>query len=207
LLMALAGSNVVTYLAFRRPAVVNYQTDSLAIDAMSRSEGPFVLMIGDSITERSKLAADVCGVRLIKVGIGGSRASSFIPFAEEMNAKNLVPSLIVIALGLNDANHIYRSDFRTSYNLLIDSLPKVPLILATLTPVEDERMDRASAVDTIIRNTAAERGLNLIDLGVLKEFKTTDGIHLTDRAYTSWSEKIVSGIRAAVCGRVSQARP
>lgn len=199
--LVLIASNAATFLILRRQIAVlaTYQNDfSRAINARAGIDGPFILMIGDSITERSNLPNEICRMPLIKVGVGGSRASSFVPFAEEMNAKNIVPSLIVVALGMNNTVPAYRSDFRTSYNLLIDTLPKAPLILATLTPV-DKPTNTTSKVDTIIRDTAAERGLDFIDLGTLRDFDTTDGIHLTERAYISWNEKIISGIKASVC--------
>src|ERR1700721_1411488 len=69
-------------------------------------------------------------------GSAGSRASTFIPFAEEMTARRLSPALIVITLGINDAVLAYRTDFRATYGLLIDSLPKSPIALATLAPVD-----------------------------------------------------------------------
>jgi hypothetical protein len=199
LVLALVASNA--HFAARRQTVVIYRDDfASTIDDMVRHQGRrFVLVIGDSITERSTLPLEICGGPLVKLGIGGSRASTFIPFAEVMNSRKIAPSLIVVALGLNDANEEYRSGFRVSYNLLLDTLPKAPLILATLTPVADERMSRASKVDEIIRNTAAERSIDSIDLSKLRDFRTIDGIHLTDAAYASWNEQIIAAIERSSC--------
>lgn len=199
LVLALVASNA--YFAARRRTVVIYRDDlASAIDDMVRHRGrPFVLMIGDSITERSTLPLEVCGVPLVKVGIGGSRASTFIPLAEVMNSRKIAPSIIVVALGLNDANEEYRSSFGVSYNLLLDTLPKAPLILATLTPVADERMGRNSEVDEIVRKTAAERSVASIDLSKLRDFRTIDGVHLTDTAYPAWNEQIIAAIERSLC--------
>ena len=106
LVLALVASNA--YFAARRQTVVIYRDDfASAIDDMVRHQGRrFVLVIGDSITERSTLPLEICGGPLVKLGIGGSRASTFIPFAEVMNSRKIAPSLIVVALGLNDAKNI-----------------------------------------------------------------------------------------------------
>ncbi len=199
LLLTFFASNAATFVVSRRSEAAKHQTNfSSPISVLADNKRPFVLMIGDSITERSKLPGEVCGIPLVKIGIGGSRASAFIPMAEDMNAKSISPLLIVIALGINDANPVYRSDFRASYNLLLDTLPKVPLILATITTVDHSDW-LTSMVDKIIRSTANGRSLDIIDLSQLRDFETTDGIHLTERAYVSWNEAIISGIKRAAC--------
>jgi hypothetical protein len=96
--------------------------------------GPFVVILGDSITQNARLPETVCGMPLINAGTGGSRASTYIRFAEEMRAQKISPSLVVIALGTNDAISGYGTDFIPAYELLILSLPASSLAFATPPP-------------------------------------------------------------------------
>src|SRR6266566_778552 len=137
-LLILAASNIATGYVVKKNArpKVDHQRDMVeALAKMGSANGPFVVILGDSLTQDARLPASVCGMPLINAGIGGSRASTFIPFAEEMTARQFAPTLVVVALGINDAISAYRSDFRSAYNLLIDSLPKSQIALATLAPV------------------------------------------------------------------------
>ncbi len=134
-LLVLVASNITTGYVVKKN--VDHQRDMVeALAKMSRTNSPFIVIIGDSLTQNARLPASVCGIPLINAGIGGSRASTFIPFAEEMTARQFSPALIVIALGINDAVLAYRTDFRATYGLLIDSFPKSPIALATLAPVD-----------------------------------------------------------------------
>jgi hypothetical protein len=124
-LLVLIASNVTTGYVVKKK--VDHQRNMVeALAKMSRTNGPFIVIIGDSLTQNKHLPALVCGMPLINAGLDGSRASTFIPFAEEMTARQLSPVLIVIALGLNDA--AYRTDFRATYGLLIDSFLNLQLL-------------------------------------------------------------------------------
>jgi hypothetical protein len=188
-----------------RPPPSYLREMALSIQAMAKAPGPFIAVIGDSLTERAKLPATVCGIQLVNAGFGGSRASNFIPFAEEMTALDLVPALVVIALGLNDARRGYRTDFRSTYRLLLETLPESPVVLATLAPV-DRAFDtgaildpsRLSMVDLTIREIAKARNLPLIDLSDVQS-PTSDGVHPID--YGSWSAAMVAGIEREFCRR------
>ena len=88
----LVASNITTGYVVKKS--VDHQRDMVeALAKMSRTNGPFIVIIGDSLTENARLPASVCGIPLINAGIGGSRASNFIPFAEEMRARQLSPAL------------------------------------------------------------------------------------------------------------------
>jgi lysophospholipase L1-like esterase len=176
-----------------------------ALEKMSRTNGTFIVIIGDSLTQNARLPASVCGTPLINAGIGGSRASTFIPFAEEMTARQLSPALIVIALGINDAVLAYRTDFRATYGLLIDSLPKSPIALTTLAPVDTNfpvakmlNPSTIKSIDAAIIEIAASRWAPIIDLGAIVGIESRDGIHPTESTYHHWITVIVAGIESAL---------
>lgn len=163
---------------------------------------PFVLVIGDSITEGSTLPDEVCGYPIINAGISGSRAANLMPFAEEIKAQRPRILATVVAVGVNDAQKQYETAF--GYSLLLDSLPPTRLLLATVTPVDfsgpvGSRIDpeKYKAVDATIRSLAAARRLSLIDLSKL-EPRTLDGVHLTIGDYDKWNATVLNGIRSAL---------
>src|SRR3984885_6988657 len=203
-LLVLAASNITTGYVVKKN--VDHQRDMLeALEKMSRTNGAFIVIIGDSLTQNARLPASVCGAPLINAGIGGSRASTFIPFAEEMTARQLSPALIVIALGINDAVLAYRTDFRATYGLLIDTLPKSPIALAPLAPVDTNfpvakilNPSTIKSIDAAIIEIAASRGAPIIDLGAIVGIESRDGIHPTESTYHHWITVIVAGIESAL---------
>jgi lysophospholipase L1-like esterase len=176
---------------------------------------PFIVVIGDSITEAAPLPDAVCGIAIINAGIGGSRTSNFIPFAEEL--AHFKPALIVVALGINDTSLRIKTAFKEGYQVLLNSLPKVPVVLASLTPVDytgpiGQRLDpeRAKLVDNIIRSTAESRHFGFVDMGKLAgpDFQTLDGVHLGINANALWVSAVLDGItRALSCGGQSPNPP
>jgi lysophospholipase L1-like esterase len=164
---------------------------------------PFIVVLGDSITQRVLLPETICGYPVINAGISGSRTSNFIPFAEEM--ARLDPALIVLALGVNDSSRRLKTAFPASYAALLDSLPKVPTILATIAPVDFNGSDGQTidpeAVDSVnreIRSTAESRKLPLVELAGLKPFETIDGVHPSVNGNALWLDAVVKGIKSAL---------
>ncbi|SHH62068.1 SGNH/GDSL hydrolase family protein [Bradyrhizobium erythrophlei] len=208
ILFVLIVSNVATGYVVKKnaPPKVDPQRDMLnALTRMSDIRTPFVVILGDSITQNARLPDSICGMPLINAGVGGSRASTFIPFAEEMEARNISPFLVVLALGTNDTVLDYRTNFASAYKLLIDSLPHSPIALATLPPNDRSAPDAIrrnpsalSSVDQAIRDMAATRKAPLIDLGKIVGLKTHDGIHPTAATYPLWNKAIVDGIEGAM---------
>jgi lysophospholipase L1-like esterase len=202
-LLVLVASNLATGYVVKKNArpKVDYQRD-MAESLAKMNSANVIVMIGDSLTQNRHLPASICGIPLINAGIDGSRASTFIPFAEEMTALKLSPALVVIALGINDAVSAYRTDFKASYGLLIDSLPQSPISLATLAPVDPnlplaKRLNPSTirSIDATIMEIAASRGAPIIDLGAIAGMETRDGIHPTDRTYHLWIAAVVAGIQ------------
>jgi lysophospholipase L1-like esterase len=208
ILAMLVASNLATGYVVKKNArpKVDHQRDMVeALAKMGSANGPFIVIIGDSLTQNAHLPAFVCGIPLINAGISGSRASTFIPFAEEMAARQLSPALVVVALGINDAISGYLSDFRSAYGLLIDSLPKSQIALATLAPVNRGLPEAAkinqetmARIDGTIREIAPSRRAAIIDLGGINGMESPDGIHPTESTYALWNNVVVSGIKSAL---------
>lgn len=182
------------------------ETSQILKQMMSATK-PFIAVIGDSLTSTSRFPEEICGFPVLNAGISGSRASTFISLAEDMTAAKVNAKLIVVALGINDTLGVYRTDFASSYRLLIDSLPKVPIAIATLAPIDHSMSDgsrvnlsRMAMVNLNIRTVALYRQATLIELSAmaLREFDTVDGIHPTPRSRPIWDDAITHGIKSAL---------
>jgi hypothetical protein len=129
---ALLVSNLATAYIVKKNSTNPYRDMTNAMLSMSRPGGPFVVIIGDSLTNNAHFPSQICGYRTINMGIDGAKASTFIQYAEQMSLSNLHPSLVVVALGVNDAIQTGGSDFKESLELLLRNLPRSPLALTTV---------------------------------------------------------------------------
>src|SRR5258708_39941479 len=90
-LLVLVASNITTGYVVKKN--VDQQRDMVeALAKMSRTNGPFIVIIGDSLTQNARLQASVCGIPLINAGIGGRGGSNFLSFWEEMEGAQLLPT-------------------------------------------------------------------------------------------------------------------
>ena len=188
---ALLVSNLATAYIVKKNSINPYRDVNNAMLSMSRPGGPFVVIIGDSLTNNAHFPSQICGYRTINMGIDGAKASTFIQYAEQMSFSNLHPSFIVVALGVNDAIQTGGSDFKEALDLLLRNLPRaVPLALTTV-------FQNVPSIDTIndeIRKAANRKGATIIEtenLGIL----TSDGVHPTHASQPTWESAIVSGIK------------
>ena len=151
-----------------------------------------VVILGDSLVEDAKFPEEVCGLPIINGGIGGSGAASIIPIAEQMHGS---PALIVVSVGVNDARN---PRFPAVYSLLLDSLPKTKVAVASLA------QPGFSAIDQEIRSAASRHRVSLVDMSGIPNFETVDGIHPAVRSYPDWRKRILDGARVALgCGAAS----
>lgn len=195
---------ILLFLLFTTGAAAQERGAYQIIAEMNALTEPFIVVIGDSLTAGAQIPR-VCGLRVVNAGISGARASSFIGLAEEMTASRLAPKLVVVALGINDALNGYQTDFSAAYPLLVYSLPKVPLAVATLAPIDPAMSDGSrvnlstmAEVDAAIRATAKYKDATLIDLGAIAGFETRDGIHPTEGSRPLWDRAIIAGIEGAL---------
>jgi lysophospholipase L1-like esterase len=123
-----------------------------------------------------------------------------IPCCFHVVAQQIAPALIVIALGVNDAQTFYRTEFSSAYGLLLRSLLKVSKALVTTTPTDDPARFNPLTVESIndiISDHAKLGGSELIDIAPLP-FATIDGVHLTKEASGVWVRAISDGIRSSL---------
>src|SRR5258706_16159229 len=101
-LLVLVASNITTGYVVKKN--VDHQRDMVeALAKMSRTNGPFIAIIGDSLTQDARLPASVCGIPLINAGIGGRCGITFISFSGEEKARKLLPPPFFILVGANEA--------------------------------------------------------------------------------------------------------
>ena len=174
-------------------------------------EEQFVLVVGDSITEKSELPEQICGMHVVNAGIGGARVANFIPLAEEMFSHKTFPAATVVALGLNDANIKYwtsskERQFVAQYLMLLDLLPAGTLLTTLTAPDFSQTYARNhyspaawSAINAAIRSVATDLKTTLIDVSPPNvDAGTTDGIHLNAASNGLWREKIVTAIQGKI---------
>jgi hypothetical protein len=205
LLLVVSATNVATGYVVKknaRPKVDPQRDMTEALAKMRRVHEPFVVVLGDSITQDARLPATVCGMPFINAGITGSRVSTFVPFAEEMVAQGIKPALTVIALGVNDTVSGYQTDFASAYRLLVDSLPRTQLIFVTPAPVDlskpaAARLDaaRLQFVTAKIMEAASSGNSSLIDLSKIS-LQSEDGIHPDAATYPVWIAAVADGIES-----------
>ncbi len=166
------------------------------------------MVVGDSITAFAPLPPTVCGIPLLKAGIGGNRVSHALALAEELNGLN--PTAMVIAIGINDAqirfwkNPDRIEQFERNYVTLIKSFHS-KISLAGITAIElgkkySDRYDLPAAekLNVLIKHTAESINLPFIDISELGPTSTTtvDGVHLTEQANAVWRDRIVAALEA-----------
>jgi hypothetical protein len=187
---ALLVSNLAAAYVVKKNSINPYRDMINAMLSMSDPGGPFVVIIGDSLANNAHFPSQICGYRTINMGIDGAKASTFIQYAEQMSFSNLHPSLVVVALGVNDALQTGGSDFKESLELLLRNLPRSPLALTTAF----QNVVSIGTINEEIRKAANRKGAILIEtetLGIL----TSDGVHPTHASQPTWENAIVSGIR------------
>jgi lysophospholipase L1-like esterase len=203
LIALLVVSNLTTfYVTKKNMRPKPWERDpSASLARIAQAQGPSILVIGDSLTAGAILPEQICGHKVINAGKSGARASTFIPFAEDLRAVRLKPDLIVIALGINDAMTNYETDFRTAFRMLVASLPAAPLAIATLAPIGNgaplNKVVMASVEKTILE-VAESRHATIIDLSSIKGFETVDGLHPTENSKIKWIDTMDRGIKRAL---------
>jgi hypothetical protein len=187
---ALLVSNLATAYIVKKNSINPYRDMTNAMQSMSRADGPFVVIIGDSLTNNAHFPSQICKYQTINMGIAGARASTFIQYAEQMSFSNLHPSLVVVAIGVNDAIQTSGSDFKDSLELLLRNLPRSSLALTTVF----QNVASVGRINEAIRKAANRKGAILIETESLG-ISTIDGIHPTHASQPTWENAIVSGIR------------
>jgi lysophospholipase L1-like esterase len=189
--------------------------ESRGIAVLSQSaQGDFpVVVLGDSIVELSDTPT-MCGARALNAGLSGARVAQVGDLAVKLLPAER-PKLVVIAVGVNDANAAEPTDldaFRASYRTIVQTAQAVGahVVALNIEPVGSAKYansalfdrDRIIAENRIIR----EMGVPVLDLAqgmaprdraVLPDDETDDGVHPNAKGYIAWHR-----VASQACGTV-----
>lgn len=189
------------YLLYSSSALTCEKTDLTCRISMrvARADGQFALVIGDSNTKFAKWPASVCGVPLIKAGIGGAKAASY-PLSRVLSGRK--PRVVAIALGTNDAILGKPASFANDYESLMGRVALSADAVLLAEPPPGERDDvingRISAVVAAVRSKATKHGLNLVSPRLPATGATRDGVHLTKKSQKLFVYAVTAGIERAL---------
>jgi lysophospholipase L1-like esterase len=185
------------------------------IDMQISQIGPGgVVFFGDSITEGALIPRTICGKSTTNAGIGGATVGVFSNVARHLVEKSR-PSIVVIALGSNDAWRSRKTSIETfgkEYESLVKTALRsgVPVVVTTIPPVEASKplgdpafsMEKINQFNLEIRRIARARNLTLVDVhsslsgpdGFAIKGATIDGIHFSAQTYGYWVHGLVSAV-------------
>jgi lysophospholipase L1-like esterase len=183
---------------------------------LAQAQDPIVFL-GDSITEAALLPSSICGRPVVNAGIGGTRADSYAELARSSILNGLQASLIVIALGTNDAATTSSGDFSASYRSLVDIVQPhtSKLVLVGVPPLGAGGLrnyfdgSKVEANSKAIRAIAEQSEIPFVDLASVFSgaIDTVDGVHLSATSYRIWMQAIASSVKAVLrCDEASAAR-
>lgn len=143
-----------------------------------------VLMIGDSLTERSGFATH-CGMPVFNAGVSMAKAQD-MRWAARTLAEELTPDLTVVALGTNDVlMETPIADFRREMTEMLAELPK-PMTLVSV-PELPENKDAAQPYNAVIAELARQPGIKLVEPIA---YETSDGVHQSPAGAQTWRAAI-----------------
>jgi hypothetical protein len=163
-----------------------------------------VIVFGDSIVEGAPLPESICGLRVINAGVAGAGIEYFWNHARELLGSSR-PSLIVLAVGINNASSRASQQFESHYREATAVLSRTaPLVVATITPVRSGGgslgydANLVPGLNQIIKATPEIRGMIDLNAALSGLNLTTDGIHLGEAGYARWVKAMVEGINGVL---------
>ena len=167
-----------------------------------------IVMLGTSLTSGGRWNLELKRKDIVNSGFGGSTSAHFL-WEIKKNVLDYKPKICFIEGGTNDVLigvPLYRTFI--NYKILLDTLIKnniEPVLTGTFflrLPNDAEMNSRIDSLDKFMKETAAHRHLEYIDLNKdisennrLKEEYSGDGVHIKRKAYKFWLaevEKILS---------------
>jgi len=153
-----------------------------------------LVFLGDSLTMRHKWSA----FKASNLGIDGDTSAGVL----KRVSQTYKADTIVLMIGVNDIlQNIHLSKIQENYSKILDSFSKKQSIyILSLLPVIDDRAtksinEKIKTMNNWLKKKAKEKKLPFINLypsfldtnkkGLAKIY-TTDGIHLTAKAYKLW---------------------
>lgn len=169
------------------------------------SERP-VVFLGDSLVEHANFAPTMCGRPVINAGYSGAVASGVLRLVEAFDRIKFSPAVLVISVGVNDSIVVDRRPFAETYPDIAQRAGALggKVFVVSLAPIAKsgslaDEIDRSrlSDIDRVIRQTARDRAIPLIDVGTLRTQANplvADGVHLSQDGYATWTGTIETAI-------------
>lgn len=165
-----------------------------------------IVFFGDSLIYYGDFARIFPDKVVCNLGLRGDTIHGMIERVEQVEL--LAPAQVYLMAGINDVAFNNLREFVTQFNQLVFSIinnsPGTKLILQSLLPVNDVDFMVSCSNRQImvcneeIRKISWKYQLRYLDLfslyeenGVLSKDRTTDGIHLTPKAYTQWYDYVL----------------
>jgi lysophospholipase L1-like esterase len=146
-----------------------------------------IVVVGDSITEMSRLPEMIGDKPVVNAGIGGAAIEDFEALATTL-LDGSKPSLIVVALGAND---IRSKKIQRDYTALLSRLKKLsPRLLAVAVPP----LDGSDLINAQIKAAAESEGVQFVEIPLPDGSMMVDRIHLNAAGYRKWTPALVAAI-------------
>lgn len=166
-----------------------------------------IVMLGNSLTERGAWADILQDSLVLNRGIGGDCVAGMTARLGAIVAGK--PRALFLMAGVNDLifSKITPEALLGQYERLLDAIrtasPRTTVFIQSLLPLDETQNEeyfagknaRIEAFNTLLRETARQRGLDYIDVwnrmardGKMPAEYTVDGIHLNAAGYAVWSD-------------------
>jgi hypothetical protein len=205
----LGVAGAVYWQSSRRPTEEDYFRINVSVvrDRLSSAEAGAVIFLGDSITWRAPLPARICGHPTINAGISGVDAATYLALLDTIG--DFRGTVIIVALGTNNAKKINTTDFARDYAALLKTLTarSPTIILVGLPPIEDgtetSDFDPAAAerINREIQAFANRMGSPFVDVRAAMSIDhplTIDGVHPSSEGFKVWLRAVEPKVASAV---------
>jgi lysophospholipase L1-like esterase len=165
-----------------------------------------VVFLGDSLVEHANFSPTICGLPVINAGYSGAVASGVLRLVDAFDRIRFSPAVLVISVGVNDSIVVDRRPFAETYPEIMQRAAALggKVFVVSLAPVAKsgslaDEVDRSrfAQIDRVIRQTARDRGIPLIDVGTLRTQTSplvADGVHLSQDGYAAWTSTIETAL-------------
>ena len=180
---------------------------SMVRDRLSSAGAGSVIFLGDSITRRAPLPAQICGHPTVNAGISGTDAMTYLSLLDTIG--DFRGAAIIVALGTNNAKRNNTADFASDYAALLKTVAaRAPIILLVgLPPIEDgteaSDFDRRAAerINREIQVFADRTASPFVDVRAAMSADrplTIDGVHPSPEGFKAWLRAIEPKVASAI---------
>ncbi len=162
------------------------------------------VMLGDSLTAGAQWESYFPNLKIYNLGISGDTTFDLLDRLDEVVL--LEPTKIFLLIGINDFGRFRPEDIlkrqKKIWAELGEKLPQTSLYIISLLPVSQKEFPgwnrEIEKFNLALSQLAQEKKLTFINLapemadetGSLKAEYTFDGLHLTEKAYRVWADKL-----------------